>query len=450
MSGNVDNVEFTTHQPRARSEHRATTTKLARCRPKARSLSCDPAQPHARDSSTPRSGTPSSSLLLAISLPLWVVVAGFLLHSAGSLDLDVYRLGVRAWLDGNDMYGTLPATGSGLALPFIYPPFAAMVLTPLAILPWTVALITLFALSSLSLAVTLYLALRFARPMSPRNRAAAVTSAALPLAMLLEPVRATLDFGQINLILMALVALDCLVEKPRWPRGLLVGIAAAIKLTPAAFVLFFLLRGDRKAAVVAMVTAVAASGIAFVIDSESSIRYWRGGPVSGVSGSAYYSNESVQAVLSRIGLTGISMTVAWLAVFTVLLLLVIPVARSTDRLLALVAIAGMALLVSPTSWSHHWVWIVPALVVTTSQAMRQRSAGWAAATGLLLVSFYSAPFQFLPRNDGRELAWTPLEQVVGATYVVVAVGLLIAVWWTRGLGQPRSVAAAGSSGPATG
>lgn len=214
--------------------------------------------------------------------------------------------------------------------------------------------------------------------------------------------------------------------------------------------LFFLLRGDRKAAVVAMVTAVAASGIAFVIDSESSIRYWRGGPVSGVSGSAYYSNESVQAVLSRIGLTGISMTVAWLAVFTVLLLLVIPVARSTDHLLALVAIAGLALLVSPTSWSHHWVWILPALVVTTSQAMRQRSAGWAAATGLLLVSFYSAPFQFLPRNDGRELAWTPLEQVVGATYVVVAISLLIAVWRTRGLGQPRSVTAAGSSGPATG
>ena len=100
-------------------------------------MSCDPAQPHARDSSTPRSRTPSSSLLLVISLPVWIVVAGVLLHSAGNLDFEVYRLGVRAWLGGNDMYGTLPATSSGVTL---------------------------------------------------------------PLAMLLEPVMATLDFGQINII----------------------------------------------------------------------------------------------------------------------------------------------------------------------------------------------------------------------------------------------------------
>ncbi len=395
-------------------------------------MSCDPAQPHVRDSSTPRSRTPSSSLLLVISLPLWAAVAGFLLHSAENLDLEVYRFGVAAWLDGKDIYGTLPPTSGGDTLPFIYPPFAAIVLTPLVILPWKVASITLFALSLLSLAVTLYLALRCAWPASSRSRAVAATSAALPLAMLLEPVRATLDFGQINLILVALVALDCLVEKPRWPRGLLVGIAAAIKLTPAAFVLFFLLRRDRKAAVVAMVTAVAASGIGFVIDAESSVRYWRGGPVSGISASAYYSNESVQAVLARIGLTGTVMMAAWLAALVVLLLIVIPVARSTDRSLAIVAVAGLALLVSPTSWSHHWVWIAPALVVTTSHAVRQCSAGWAAATGLLLATFYSAPFQFLPRSNDRELAWTPLEQVVGASYVIVAISLLVAAWWTEG------------------
>lgn len=375
---------------------------------------------------------PSSRLLLVISLPLWVAVAGFLLHSAEYLDLEVYRLGVAAWLDGKDIYGILPPTRSGDMLPFIYPPFAAIVLTPLVVLPWNVASTTLFTLSLLSLAVTLYLTLRCAWPLSPRSRAVAVTSAALPPAMLLEPVRATLDFGQVNLILMALVALDCLVDKPRWPRGLLVGIAAAIKLTPAAFVLFFLLRRDRKAAVVAMVTAIVASGIGFAVDAESSIRYWSGGPVSGISASTYYSNESVQAVLGRIGLTGTAMLVAWLVAFAILLLLVIPVARGVDRSLAIVAIAGLALLVSPTSWSHHWVWIAPALVVTTSQAVLQRCAGWAAATGVLLVTFYSASFQFLPKGDGRELAWTPLEQVIGASYLVVAIGLLVAAWWIAG------------------
>ena len=66
----------------------------------------------------------------------------------------------------------------------------------------------------------------------------------LPAALFLEPVRNTLNYGQVNVALMALVAADCLAAAPRWPRGALVGLAAAVKLTPAAFVLFFLLRRD--------------------------------------------------------------------------------------------------------------------------------------------------------------------------------------------------------------
>ena len=73
----------------------------------------------------------------------------------------------------------------------------------------------------------------------------------LPPALLLEPVRSTLAYGQVNIVLMALVALDCLAVAPRWPRGALTGVAAAMKLTPAAFVLFFLLRRDYRAAAVA-------------------------------------------------------------------------------------------------------------------------------------------------------------------------------------------------------
>jgi alpha-1,2-mannosyltransferase len=77
-----------------------------------------------------------------------------------------------------------------------------------------------------------------------RSRSRPYRAVALPVSLLLEPVWETLQFGQLNLRLMALIALDGLVERPRWPRGMLVGIAAAIELTPAAFVLFFLLRKD--------------------------------------------------------------------------------------------------------------------------------------------------------------------------------------------------------------
>ena len=90
----------------------------------------------------------------------------------------------------------------------------------------------------------------------------------------IQPVRNTLNYGQVNLALMALVAADCLVRSPRWPRGALTGIAAAVKLTPAAFVLFFLLRRDWRAAVTAAVSFAVCTGAGFLLDGRDSAAYW--------------------------------------------------------------------------------------------------------------------------------------------------------------------------------
>ncbi|GEL19517.1 glycosyltransferase 87 family protein [Pseudonocardia asaccharolytica] len=377
--------------------------------------------------------------ILVVTLPaLALVLTWLLVRTHGyHIDLEVYRLGVQTWLAGEDMYGSLPPTVSGLALPFIYPPFAAMVLTPLVLLPWTPSWIVLFVLSLASLAVTLYAVALRSWPAGGRAGALAVASAALPLALLLEPVRETFEFGQVNLVLMALVALDCLVARPRWPRGLLVGLAAAIKLTPAVFVLYFLLRRDLRAAIVAAAAGAAATGLGFLVDPAASVRYWFDGPASGISGSVFYTNETIEAVLARMGLDGTALTAGWLAVAALLLVLAIPMVRSADAPLALVTVATLGLLVSPTSWSHHWVWIAPALVVTVGHALRERSPGWATATGVLLVAFYLAPFQFLPHNHERELGWSGFQQVVGATYVIVAVALLVAGWWWYGPARRR-------------
>jgi alpha-1,2-mannosyltransferase len=93
----------------------------------------------------------------------------------------------------------------------------------------------------------------------------------------------------------------------------------------------------------------------------------------------------------------------------------------------LVTVAGFALLVSPTSWSHHWVWIAPALLVVVVEAVRRRSRCWAAAAAVLAVTFYLAPFRFLPHEQDQELNWTATQQVVGATYVIVGILALVAV-----------------------
>jgi alpha-1,2-mannosyltransferase len=379
-----------------------------------------------------RLATPRSTFVVSIPV-LALVLTGLLLHTHGyHIDLEVYRIGVQTWLAGGDMYGSLPPTISGLALPFIYPPFAAMVLTPLALLPWTASWILLFALSLASLAVTLYAVALRCWPSGGRGGALAVASVALPLALVIEPVLETFEFGQVNLVLMALVAVDCLTVRTRWPRGVLVGIAAAIKLTPAAFVLFFVLRRDPRSAVVAAVTAAAATGLGFLVDPAASARYWFGGPASGVSGSVFYTNETVQAVLARMGVSGTLLSALWVVISLVLLALIVPMVRRADAALALVTVAAFALLVSPTSWSHHWVWVAPALVVTVAHALRGRSVGWAVVSAVIVVAFYVAPFRFLPHDGGRELEWNGWEQLAGATYVIVAIALLAVGWWHYG------------------
>jgi len=110
-----------------------------------------------------------------------------------------------------------------------------------------------------------------------------------------------------------------------------------------------------------------------------------------------------------------------------LLALIVPVVRRAEPALALVTVAGFALLVSPTSWSHHWVWIAPALLVVVVEAVRRRSRCWAAAAAVLAVTFYLAPFRFLPHEQDQELNWTATQQVVGATYVIVGILALVAV-----------------------
>ncbi|MBF6060639.1 DUF2029 domain-containing protein [Nocardia terpenica] len=347
------------------------------------------------------------------------------------IDLQVYRLGVQAMWHGADMYGTLPKTTLGIGLPFIYPPFAALALSPFAMLPWHPAAVSFFVVSTLALAVTLYLAVRrlWIGGLEPALWA---TACALPLGMLLEPVHSTLDFGQVNMLLMVLVAADCLARRPKWPRGMLIGIAAAIKLTPAAFVLYFLVRRDYRAAGTAAVTGAVATGLAYAVLPRESTRYWLGGMgnVSGLSGSAFHTNQSIQGVLSRLRVPEPAFTLLWLVFSVALLALVVAAMRqATDNPpLAMSFNAVFTLLVSPISWSHHWVWIAPALLAAVGAATRLplRTAAW----WYLLVLGAAAVFVIGPQNwepgeNNREFAWTPWQHVIGDTYVWLSVLLVV-------------------------
>jgi alpha-1,2-mannosyltransferase len=369
------------------------------------------------------------------------------------IDLDVYRIGSLTWLHGGNLYGALPRTTAGIGLPFSYPPVAAVLLSPLALVPMAVAG---FALTLASVALTWVVLRVFTRSLSSRLGLRWL----LPAALVLEPVRATLNFGQVNIALMALAAVDCLHPEPRWPRGALVGLAAAVKLTPMAFILFFLIRGDRRAASTAAASFAAVTGAGLILDRHDSVRYWTSVvfSTSRPGSPAFTSNQAISGVLARSGLDPHSQggSAAWLALSAaVVVVTVIGMRRALaggEPAWALSVNALAALLISPISWSHHWVWAAPALMCLAVTGRRHSWRGGVAAAWAGLVLFAVSPMWLLPhaRTSGG-IGWAWWEQVIGDTYVIfgVVVLALAARFTPRPSRQPGACALSRTGAEAT-
>jgi alpha-1,2-mannosyltransferase len=358
--------------------------------------------------------------------------AAALLDGHELIDLQVYRFGAAAWWSGRDVYSPLPATSAGNSLPYLYPPSSLLVFAPLAAVPLGVSMVLTTLLSLAALTVSIYVVIGRCWPGLSGHEVAGATAILVPVALVLEPVRETLTFGQVNLWLMALVVVDCLARKTFLPRGTLVGLAFAIKLTPAAFILFFLLRKDFRAVVVTMVSAGACTVVGFVVAWRESTTYWftGAGPTEGVSGSPYGANQTIAAALARLDLPGAWETGVWLAACFGVLGAALLLMTRVDPANALVVNAIAMLLVSPTAWSHHWVWIVPALVVLVAQAVR--SAGSAIAVYVVFAVFLIGPHHDLPMTRYRELAWTWWQHLYGDAYLLVTLtALLLATWRVR-------------------
>jgi alpha-1,2-mannosyltransferase len=337
-------------------------------------------------------------------------------------DLFVYRHGGRALLDGVPLYAADdPVTG----LPFTYPPFAAVVMLPLAVLPAQTAAAVWTAASVSALTAVVVIGLREVRHDARGWLVAGLGAGALAL----EPVWQNLSFGQVNLVLMAAVVID-LTRPDRRFSGVLVGLAAGLKLTPLVFVVLLLLVGRRGAAGRAALTFLATVAVGFVVMPGAAASYWTFGLLDAdrVGPPWLAHNQSVYGVLTR--LLGESPSAPlWLGVALPLggavLLLAAAWWRRGDRLLGTGLAAVAMLLASPVSWSHHWVWAVPVAV-----ALWPHGRGWVVAWAAVFVA---RPVLWPPWGERRELAWGFLEHLVGNAYVLAAVGLV--VWAAVRLGQ---------------
>ena len=113
--------------------------------------------------------------------------------------------------------------------------------------------------------------------------------------LVLEPARSGLDYGEIEAVLMFVVVAD-LLAVPSAYRGIAIGIAAAIKLTPLIFVLVLVVRRDRNSVVRAGLSFMAWTGLAWLVWPELSRVFWhhdvshpaRVGPVTSPSNQSWY------------------------------------------------------------------------------------------------------------------------------------------------------------------
>ena len=281
---------------------------------------------------------------------------------AAALDSSIYRAAVRDWLAGGDVYADKFGSDGG-GLPFTYPPFALLFLLPLAGLPATAANVVMFAVSAICLCLVVRWCQQYARTSDAPQPLWTTVGLAAVIACLVEPVRTTLGLGQVNLMLLALIlGVDTL--RHRW-RGVGAGIATAVKVTSATIVVGYGLRGDGAGFRRGLVTAAVCTASAAVINPRGTWQYfttlvWDAGRTGNVE---YIGNQSLKAAVLRSGI-GNPQVVWALMVLIVAVVAVLAIRRHRGDVWMVTCIAAIAgLLVSPISWTHHWVWVLPVAAV---------------------------------------------------------------------------------------
>jgi alpha-1,2-mannosyltransferase len=380
-----------------------------------------------------------------------VLLVSHLGHGWGFVDLTVYRDGGEAVLRGAQLYD-LRFPG---ALAFTYPPLSAVIFT--ALTPPSMGVLEPLV-TGVSL-VMLPLMLVFALRLSPldaslsRDRALSLALLASAAAVWLEPVWTTLRYGQVDLLIGALIFYD--LSRPDGSRlkGAGIGLAVALKLTPAIFVVYLLLTRRARAAAISLSVFLATVALGFAIIPGDSGAYWGGAFLdsSRVGRVENAANQSLRGTYARL-LHSMNIELLWLCTAAVVALAGLTLAvfagrRGHDaRGVSLCALTG--LLVSPISWSHHWAIAVPVLMLFVLDAWRRRSRAALAAAGAVAIVALLHIIWWVPVNRPRhsELHLDALHLVYSNAYVLIAVASLaaagVSVLRARRAALPAGAAAA--------
>lgn len=351
-------------------------------------------------------------------------------------DLKIYFKAIRWWASGHQLYDYIQPDKIQSSLGFTYPPFAAILMYPMAWLSLPLVIVLIWVGSAICVLVTTAWLIR---PLVVRHGWSYwyAMFLAIPLISTLEPIRENFAFGQINEYLAILVLWDLLFLTPRRSRwgGVGVGLAAAIKLTPAIFIGYLLITRRYRAAGTAAGTAVGATLLAAAAAPSESWRYWISTlwQTDRVGHLYLVQNQSVLGVLSRLARPDNTSTLLWLVLIAAIAVFgmwrAARAGRSGDELVGITLTGLVGALISPVSWQHHLYWFVPALVVLLDVVVTRGAPrrAWYAAVGVLvwttvtisIISFFD--WHYLPAR----LMDTPEGFLVLNWYALLMLLLLV-------------------------
>jgi alpha-1,2-mannosyltransferase len=340
---------------------------------------------------------------------------------------------------------------------FTYTPFAALLFAAGSLLPFHVLMGLVALVSTAALAVTIWIAFR---ELGWRGTARAGATLLLAgLVFWIEPVQRALYLGQVELVLMALVVWDlCQPDRRRW-KGAATGIAAGIKLVPLLFIAYLLITRRFRQAAVAAGAFLATVVIGYIVLPGPSTTWWIDGNFFQAGRTGFVGdqqNQSLRGMLTRLAGTVNGGMPLWLVAAVIVAVLGLAAAvilhNSGQTFAGLMACALTALLISPISWDHHWVWIAPGLALIIDAGVRAADAArvaWFTLAGAVLVvygawpDFWSrkagllqgalinyAPASSFAHGDNpayAEYHWHGLQLIAGNLYLLAGLGLFIVV-----------------------
>ncbi|HEX5568889.1 MAG TPA: glycosyltransferase 87 family protein, partial [Streptomyces sp.] len=393
----------------------------------------------------------SAVVVVSVTLALaasWIYTHDDYWSRRWTVDLTVYLASGETVREGGSLYDLVIISPLYGEMPYLYPPLTALLFfVPLSFLPMGAASLVWNSASLVALGAVVWLTLGIAGVRDDRTRSV-LTVAGLVLAACLLPVRIQLIAGQINMFLLLLVLLDFSRRSGRL-QGVGIGIAAGLKVTPLIFIVYLAVTRRWAAARNALAAFLATVAAGFLVLPADAARYW-GGLVfhSSRAGGVFDTpNQSLAGAMAR-ALSSEQFANWWLLVMAVVGLWGMAVALSAFRrgadFLGFSATAITGLLISPVSWEHHWVYVIPLLVWLAVRAHRQRSLPVAAVTAGLVAVFTVRVFMLvgIQESPPAPMSLAVWQQVVAAAFPLTGLALLVfGPLWLR-----RHFPAAESSG----